>query len=93
MVYKALDNEANTAYGFIWRKYESNSPDKIKITNKTKTNSRKVDQLSLDEKYIKTYVSTAEAARNVGVSRETVVVALRNPNRTAGGYKWKKHSN
>lgn len=50
--------------------------------------SKKVNQLTIDSIYIKTYPSLNEAARQLGINRTGISQALSGKFKTAGGYKW-----
>ena len=56
-----------------------------------KTKGRKVDQFDKDGNYIKTYVSIAEAARELNISKAGIGFVLKGEHKTAGGYIWKHH--
>lgn len=54
----------------------------------------KVDQFTLDGKYIKTFDSIVDAAKENGISRNNLNECIRLPHRNiAGGYIWKKYDN
>lgn len=52
--------------------------------------NQKVQQLDLDGNVIRTFDSLKEASAHVGVHYTTITKALDKPNRTAGGFKWRR---
>lgn len=56
-----------------------------------KVKGRKVDQFDNDGKFIKTYISIAEAARETKVAKAGIQFVLRGQHKTAGGFIWKQH--
>jgi group I intron endonuclease len=58
-----------------------------------KAKGKKVDQFDKDGKFIKTYISIAEAARETNVAKAGIQFVLRGQHKTAGGFIWKHHVN
>lgn len=56
-----------------------------------KATGRKVDQFDKDGKFIKTYVSIAEAARETNVKQGSIQFVLKGQYKTGGGFIWKYH--
>ena len=52
--------------------------------NKTK----KIIQLSLDNKFIKEWESAVEVEKSLGISRKNISQCITKNNKTAGGFKW-----
>jgi ActR/RegA family two-component response regulator len=50
----------------------------------------KVSKFTLDNVFIETYNSISEAARSLNVTQWTISRALKDPNYTSCGFKWKK---
>lgn len=75
-----------SAGGYMWQHKEDYDPNK-KITY---TNSvyKAVVQLDLDGNFVAEYNRVAEAARAVGVCSQNIPGCCKNPNKTAGGFKW-----
>lgn len=57
--------------------------------SKIKSPSREVEQYTLDEKYIQTFPSIAEASRVTGAHKMAIVHCCQGTAHTANGYKWK----
>ena len=55
-------------------------------------NSRSVDQLSLDGKYIQTFKSVKIASKTYGLSSSAISQAIRKGT-TSGDYRWRHHIN
>ena len=56
-----------------------------------KASGRKIDQFDKDGKFIKTYISISDAARNIGISESGIRLAANGKNKTSGGFIWKYH--
>ena len=56
--------------------------------NTTKTQGKKVNQLSLDGELIKTYISISEAARSIGANKANIQKACVNERFVVYNYKW-----
>lgn len=59
--------------------------------NEADKRSKRIDQLTLDGEYIRTFPSTMEIERQLGIphSNISVVCKGKGPLYTAGGYKWR----
>lgn len=51
--------------------------------------NKSIDQFDLEGNFIKTYISVAEAARQIGISNSAIQSVLRGVTHKAGGFKWK----
>lgn len=51
--------------------------------------ARAVVQLSLDNNYIKTFLTAKDAGGSIGQRGPNITICCQNPHRTAGGYKWR----
>lgn len=71
--------------GFYWRV----KSDVKFIPHKSKTRGRKVEQYTLDGKYIRTFNSMIEAANFVNHSYTNISKVCRGEYESAYGYKWK----
>lgn len=75
--------------GYIWKP----SPEEDNLCKvackKVNTKAVKVNQYTLDGKFIATYTSLGEAHRITGVSRSRVALCCYGKAWTTGGYKWK----
>ena len=83
-----------TANGYCWSYIKT---DKLEIINKNtlkkiKTKPFKVDQYSLDNIFIQSFHTNIEAEQITGVSRDSISKCLCKKQKTAGGYKWIKHT-
>ena len=52
------------------------------------TQGKKVNQLTKEGKYVKTFISLMEAGRKTGAFHENICKVLKGHYKTAGGYKW-----
>lgn len=57
--------------------------------NNLMTNNKKIDQYSLDNKFIKTFNSINEASKKIGVAQPNISMCAIGKKKTAGGYIWK----
>jgi len=90
---RVLTGEFKSAKGSFWKK--GYGMDKIDLSNYKRGKesmaasvSRKVNKLSLTGKIIKTYPSIKEAALTVKISSPNIILACKEKQRTAEGYKW-----
>ena len=56
--------------------------------NTTKSQGKSVNQLSMDGKLIKTYISISEAARSIGANKANIQKACVNERLVVYNYKW-----
>jgi len=63
----------------------------IPINKKRMPHSKKVDMLSFDGDYIRTFDSITEASRETYTVRSGIMNVLKGTQKVAGGYKW-RHS-
>ncbi len=82
-----------SAGGFYWQK--GSGPLKIDLKGyeygqilRAKKKQRKIMQYLINGKYLHTFDSIKEAAKQAGVNSSTIIGALRGKHQTAGGYKW-----
>lgn len=82
------DSSNPVASNLEWctRKYNVNYADAIEKT--IKSNSKKVNQLSLDGKYIKTHESIKSAAKEAQIPDSNISACCKGKRSTAGGFKW-----
>lgn len=57
--------------------------------NNLMTNNKKIDQYSLDNKFIKIFNSANEASRETGIAQPNITMCALGKKKTAGGYIWK----
>lgn len=69
---------------YIWRFFEDNFED----LKHTRSKLIPVNQYSLDDKFINTFISTRDAARCNNMSYQTINGVCRKIKKTSGGYKW-----
>ena len=91
---KVLNGEYKSAKGFYWK--TGYGKDQIDLSNykwgresMAATQSKKVKQYSLDGKYLQTFQSIKQSAKEVGLRSSTIFGALNGHQKTARGYKWK----
>lgn len=84
-----------TTQGYCWQYVD----DYIKngfydISNHTSTIKRPVDQLDTNNHIIATYASAAEAARKTHINASSITSVCKGKlwHNTAGGFKWKYHT-
>lgn len=84
-----IDKRKKSYRGFQWSYVKTDKHDMYKVEFSYHPNKCKaVDQFTLDGKYIKTYRSIHEAARDNAIDRSNLQDALRKKRKSAGGYKW-----
>lgn len=64
---------------------------KGKLCEYTKGLCKKIEQYSLEDKYIKTWNSIAEIERELKIKGTHISRVCRGKRKTTGGYKWKYH--
>lgn len=105
LVYCIFNNTDNIPNGYVIdhinANKEDNSLDNLRLITlsenvksayyNTKTNSscKKVNQLTLDNQYITTFDSCAEAARQLGLDSSTISKVCRGINKSHGGFHFK----
>lgn len=77
--------EYHKGYKFFYRKQDKVNPIEVK------TNNKKVDQYTKDGKYIKTFDSITEAAKEVDTYPSGISAMLGGTYKTYKGYIWKYH--
>lgn len=88
-----LKNKTYSTMGFFWCYENEELPKNIKIINKT--GKRKINQYDLNNNYIFTYNSSADAARavapdkNINSVSSCILQVCKGKRKTAYGYKWK----
>jgi len=50
-----------------------------------------VDQFTRDNEFVATYVSIKEAARAIGIHKNSIGFVLKGRNKTGGGFIWRYH--
>lgn len=81
-----------TANGYRWSYEKIELLPKIKIKNNIeKAKPFKIDQYTLDNKFIQSFHTIIEAETITGVERNAISRCTLNKQKTAGGYKWTKH--
>lgn len=84
-------DKTNTHYSNLeWvTRHENCQRRSDKLTNKSKTRARAVEQLSLDGKILNTFESGTEAGRITGLPQQSISAVCNGRMKTAGGYKWR----
>lgn len=83
----ACNGKTQSAYGYLWSYIKKDMPEK-------KIRHTKVNQYSLDGKYIKTYNTLTEAAKENNINNiSTIINVCTGKRKTAGGYIWKYYNN
>lgn len=78
--------EKRVAHDYVWR--FKNDP--FDLYNTKRKSLVPVDMYDLDNNYIRTFSSIKDAQKYIG--KTGLGVSLDNPNRTCGGYKFKRHN-
>lgn len=92
-ILKCIREEKYSALGYYWCPDNMELPNNIKIKNKR--NKRGVHQYSLNDEYIRTFDTAANAARevhpqsNINATASGILQACKGNRPTAFGYKWK----
>lgn len=81
-IQQCLSGKYSTAFGYIW-KYKN-------FENVSRPKKPMIYQLDLNEKIIKKYRSVREASEETKISIPSINNCIRNRQKTAGGYIWKK---
>jgi len=88
-----INGKMQSAGEFYWQK--GSGPLKIDLKGyeygqilRAKKKQRKIMQYLINGKYLHTFDSIKEAAKQTGVHSSTIIGALRGKQQTAGGYKW-----
>lgn len=89
----ACKGYAGTAGGYLWR-YENSSNEELDITAKWYDSlcRQMVVQLTQDGEFVALYNSSRSAAKAIKRSSSRICDALKESNKTAGGYKWMRYS-
>jgi group I intron endonuclease len=56
-----------------------------------KASGKRIDKYTKDGKFIQTYVSISEAARNVNICKTSIMQALKGATKSSAGFVWKYH--
>lgn len=78
-----------TAGGFIWRYTEEADVSFNEIEITPFSGERRVDQISLDGEFIRTFDSAKDAESETGALRSKICMCCKGNRKTAGGYKWR----
>lgn len=83
----------SSAYGYIWRYKNNNFP--IDLSTPTHQSNKQVIQYTLDNQYITTFKSIAQASRQTGICASAISNCLNKKSKSAGNFKWifKERSN
>lgn len=83
--------EVQQALGYIWRYFKQDHLDLLPTKNSKKTNiSKRINQYSLDGRFLSTYASIAEASKTTGISASCIRRCCDPQCRlfSAGKFKW-----
>ena len=72
-----------------WCTQSENILHGYKLGNKIPPHQKKVIQLTLDNKNVEKYKSTAEASKITGIQQANISACARGKRKQAGGYIWK----
>ncbi len=93
----ACKGESMTAYGYVWR-YHNEPFDKYPI-RENDYNRIKIDQYSIDGKYIKTFNSASDAGKSLNKITKSgkgqsshIINCCIGKRKTAYGYTWRYHN-
>ena len=86
---KACKKKIKTAYGYIWRYLGEELTQEEIIEANTHNKKRKVAQFTMDDEYVATYESLAEASRKTGAKDTSISMCCIGKYKHAKGYKWK----
>lgn len=78
--------KTNSAYGYIWRYKNNNFP--IDLNAPTHQSNKQVVQYTLDNQYIATFKSIAQASRQTGIYASAISNCLNKKSKSAGKFKW-----
>lgn len=85
---RVCNGKRKSAYGFYWQYV-----NEFDINNNERNIPKKILQLDKNGNFIKEYNNVHEAAREIGGSYSFIQRVLKQPSRTAYGYKWKYKEN
>ena len=90
---KCIRGETKTAHNLIWKRCEHNNVptmiEPLSTNTYIKNRAKTIMQLTLDNKYIKTYKSINAASRELHKPRQAISDCVNGKYQTAYGYKWK----
>lgn len=87
--HKDEDKSNNIVDNLEWCTVEYNNTYGTRLERVSKTRSKPIIQYSLDDKFIRIWDSTKEAAKFIGCCRENINRCLIGATKTAFGFKWK----
>lgn len=70
-------------------KFKKRRPSMLGRFGKDNPNSKPVDMLTLDGKYIRTFDSSLQVSIEFGIHRESICRCCNGKQNTAGGYRWR----
>lgn len=88
-IIECCNKKSKTAGGFVWRyeKEYNGSFDEKELT--PFSGERRVDQLSTNGVFIRTFNSAKEAQQETGAQRSKICMCCKGLRKTAGGYCWR----
>lgn len=87
--HKDEDKSNNSIENLEWCTVAYNNTYGTRLERVSKTRSKAIIQYSLDDKFIRIWDSTREAAKFIGCCRENINRCLVGDTKTAFGFKWR----
>ena len=82
--------EYKTSKGYIWILKNGDIQNKLSIDKlKERGLDKRIQQLSLDGKLIRTWFNTTEIEKEMNIPKAQISACLRGRSKTSNGYKWK----
>lgn len=85
--HKNGDKNNNNVNNLEWCSYSHNIKEAYRL-GLNYSNSKKINQYSLDDKFIKQWKSMSEIQRKLGINYSGISKCCRNIRKTFKGYKW-----
>ena len=86
-IIKAINGEINIAYNYRWSYKKLDKLESLKTNHTGK--SKKINQYTLDNVFIRSFDSSKEAARFLNKNQGNISMAANGHRKSAYGFKWK----